>query len=54
MSFFGFDFSINPTYDLETGKYKEFKDWVDAVRFAQSNKMKNWTIIKVEDHYEIH
>lgn len=48
------NFGYNPAYDFATHTYKEFKNWIDAIRFAQAYKIKGWTVVKVGDHYEIH
>lgn len=45
---------FNPAYDYQTKTFKSFKSWYTAVAFAQANKIKGWTIVKVGDHYEIH
>ena len=47
-------FEFDPSFDLATMKPKQFKSWQHAIMFVQSHKMKNWTIVKVGDHYEIH
>ena len=49
-------FGYNPAYDPKTNTYKHFKHWWDAVGFAQAYKLslKHYTVVKVDDHYEIH
>lgn len=49
-------FEYNSSYDWKTHTYKHFKNWWDAVGYAQAYKMslKYFMIVKVEDHYEIH
>jgi len=51
-----FRFEYNPSYNFKTHTYKHFKNWWDAVGYAQAYKMslKHFMIVKVEDHYEIH
>ena len=50
---FGTDKSYK-AYDYKNHKYKEFNSWYSAVVFAQRNGIKNYTVVKVDNHYEIH
>lgn len=49
-----FKLELNYSYDPKTHTFKHFKHWWDAVGFAQAHKMKHYTVVKVDDHYEIH
>lgn len=51
-----YTFRYNPAYDCEKKQYMHFKTWWDAVGYAQAYKMslKMFSVVKVEDHYEIH
>ena len=33
--------------------FNNFKTWYDAVMYVQKNKIKDWVVVKVNDHYEI-
>ena len=49
-----FIFRFNPAYDFKTNTFKHFKNLWDAVGFAIAHKIKGWTVVKVDEHYEIH